>query len=216
MLVRVQLAQQQYARALQSLERFSQLLDCPGDRETASEFLALQMVTLHHVGKQAQAALVAVRLLAMTAPENSLRVYLDLGTPMKRALQAILEPSPRQPEQVHRALTASRSFVTRLLAAFESEEQQGQAFALAHLLPEPPLVAPLRRPLALTVQTVSLTRREQEVLLLLAQGASNREIATALVIQLSTVKKHVSNLLGKLGAASRTQAIAQARALSLL
>jgi LuxR family maltose regulon positive regulatory protein len=36
------------------------------------------------------------------------------------------------------------------------------------------------------------------------------------VIQLSTVKKHVSNLLGKLGAASRTQAIAQARAISLL
>jgi len=51
---------------------------------------------------------------------------------------------------------------------------------------------------------------------LLTAGASNQQIAAALVIQLSTVKKHVSNLLAKLGAESRTQAIAQARAFSLL
>jgi LuxR family maltose regulon positive regulatory protein len=54
------------------------------------------------------------------------------------------------------------------------------------------------------------------VLRLLAAGASNQQIAAALVIQLSTFKKHVSNLLAKLGAESRTQAIAQARAFSLL
>jgi len=63
---------------------------------------------------------------------------------------------------------------------------------------------------------VSLTQREQEVLRLLAAGASNQDIARTLVIQLSTVKKHVSSLLGKLGAASRTQAVAQAQARSLL
>lgn len=51
---------------------------------------------------------------------------------------------------------------------------------------------------------------------LLAEGASNQEIANALVISLATVKKHVSNLLSKLGAASRTQAIVQARTRSLL
>jgi LuxR family maltose regulon positive regulatory protein len=50
----------------------------------------------------------------------------------------------------------------------------------------------------------------------MAGGASNQEIANTLVIQLSTVKKHVSNLFWKLGVASRTQAVAQARALSLL
>jgi LuxR family maltose regulon positive regulatory protein len=54
------------------------------------------------------------------------------------------------------------------------------------------------------------------VLRLLAEGASNQEIARILMIELSTVKKHVSNLLGKLGATSRTQAIAQARARALL
>jgi LuxR family transcriptional regulator, maltose regulon positive regulatory protein len=51
---------------------------------------------------------------------------------------------------------------------------------------------------------------------LLAAGASNQEIAQALMIELSTVKKPVSTPLGKLGATSRTQAIVQARTCSLL
>jgi NarL family two-component system response regulator LiaR len=51
-----------------------------------------------------------------------------------------------------------------------------------------------------------LTGRELEVLLLIAQGRSNREIADKLVITEMTVRAHVSNILGKLHLASRTQA----------
>jgi DNA-binding NarL/FixJ family response regulator len=51
-----------------------------------------------------------------------------------------------------------------------------------------------------------LTDREQEVLKLVAQGLSNKEIATALVITERTARTYVSNILGKLGLASRTQA----------
>ena len=57
----------------------------------------------------------------------------------------------------------------------------------------------------------ALTAREQEVLALVAQGRSNREIAGRLFISAKTVSVHVSNILAKLGAASRTEAVAVAR-----
>ena len=52
----------------------------------------------------------------------------------------------------------------------------------------------------------TLTAREIEVLQLLAQGAANKEIAADLSITERTARTHVSNILGKLGLASRTQA----------
>ena len=61
-----------------------------------------------------------------------------------------------------------------------------------------------------------LSARELEVLGLLAVGKSNQQIADELVVVLDTVKKHVGHILGKLGAANRTQAVARARALGLL
>jgi LuxR family maltose regulon positive regulatory protein len=57
---------------------------------------------------------------------------------------------------------------------------------------------------------------ELEVLKMLAAGRSNQAIAGQLVISLDTVKKHVGHVLGKLGAASRTEAVARARELSLI
>ncbi|MBP1931034.1 response regulator transcription factor [Ammoniphilus resinae] len=51
-----------------------------------------------------------------------------------------------------------------------------------------------------------LTEREQEILLLIAEGKNNQEIADQLFIALKTVKVHVSNILGKLGVNDRTQA----------
>jgi DNA-binding NarL/FixJ family response regulator/tetratricopeptide (TPR) repeat protein len=64
-------------------------------------------------------------------------------------------------------------------------------------------------------QRLGLTGRELEVLRLVTAGQSNREIATALFISPKTASVHVSNILGKLGAATRTEAAARAHALHL-
>jgi two-component system nitrate/nitrite response regulator NarL len=60
-----------------------------------------------------------------------------------------------------------------------------------------------------------LTRREREVLVLIEQGCSNKEIASALSIDVRTVKNHVHNILDKLEVARRGQAAALARRLTM-
>jgi ATP/maltotriose-dependent transcriptional regulator MalT len=60
-----------------------------------------------------------------------------------------------------------------------------------------------------------LTGREREVLALVSQGRTNREISERLFISVKTASVHVSNIMAKLGVANRTQAAAKARALGL-
>lgn len=91
-------------------------------------------------------------------------------------------------------------YVATLLAAF-GEPAQGAAARPPS--PHGPLIEPL-------------TEREREVLQLLAEGASNREIAQRLILSTGTVKKYVYNICGKLGVQSRMQALVRARALHLL
>jgi DNA-binding NarL/FixJ family response regulator len=61
-----------------------------------------------------------------------------------------------------------------------------------------------------------ISKREYEVLELIAQGLSNREIAEKLFVSLNTVKTHSSSLFSKLGARRRTQALQRAKELGLL
>ncbi len=72
------------------------------------------------------------------------------------------------------------------------------------------------RPVSIPATGEALTPREMEVLRLIARGASNRDIAGELMISERTVKSHVTNILGKLGVRSRTQAAARARDLQIL
>ena len=66
------------------------------------------------------------------------------------------------------------------------------------------------------LKKLGISKREYEVLELLSQGLSNLEIAEKLFISNSTVKSHVSNLLAKLEASRRTQAIRRAKELRLI
>ncbi|MEO6715139.1 MAG: LuxR C-terminal-related transcriptional regulator, partial [Mycobacteriales bacterium] len=107
----------------------------------------------------------------------------------------------------------------------ESAELVHKARSTAERLRAQPLLAELRilagpghvaEAVAVTRHGEGLTAREAEVLLLVAQGMSNREIATQLYISAKTVSVHVSNILAKLGASGRTEAAAIARRRGLL
>jgi LuxR family maltose regulon positive regulatory protein len=88
-------------------------------------------------------------------------------------------------------------YAGRLLAAFPTAEATPQRERPAEMV-EP------------------LSERELEVLQLIGEGFSNREIAQELTLSVNTVKVHTSNIYGKLGVNSRTQAVARARALGIL
>ena len=72
------------------------------------------------------------------------------------------------------------------------------------------LPAAIARSMASRDSFAELTRREREVLALLADGASNREIASSLGIAARTVAVYVTSILSKFGAESRTEAVAMA------
>ena len=68
----------------------------------------------------------------------------------------------------------------------------------------------------LLVSQLELSKRELEILSLLAQGHSNQEIAAKLFVSLSTVKTHIQNLFEKLAVKRRTQAVEKAKRLNLI
>ena len=92
-------------------------------------------------------------------------------------------------------------YIGKLLALFEAEEQKNDG--KSNLSPAQSLIEPL-------------SQRELEVLQLIAQGLSNREISKRLFLALNTVKGHNQKIYSKLQVQSRTEAIARAHELDLL
>jgi LuxR family transcriptional regulator, maltose regulon positive regulatory protein len=209
--IRVYFAKLRFREALNLLERWSGHLDRPANVRITMTYLAQLLVALHQAGQHKRVHEIAERLFALTEPEGCLRVYLDEGEPMKEALQALFSPHSQQ----HKWAISPTASIAKLLAAFE-QEQSGASRSREGAITYKPALSSARQPSIISsAPGISFTRREQEVLRLLATGASNQDIAQTLVISLDTVKKHVSHLLGKLGASSRTQAVALARAHSL-
>lgn len=197
------LAQHQYPRVLEVLEQFREQLDRPGCSNLAMEYLASYAVALHQMGKQEKVQAVMARLLAMTEPEGSLRVYLDVGQPMKQVLQTLLTVPRETQESSAVSPSFSRSYVRRLLAAFEqttSSPAQQRTRADAAPLPAQEPLSP----------------QEVRVLRLLVAGSTYAEIAQELIVSPNTIKTQVGSIYRKLGVSRRAQAIEVATRLDLL
>ena len=199
-LVRVLLAQQAPQRALGLLDRLHALAAAQGRTGSVIEARALQALALSADGDQAGALGMLAEALTLGAPEGYLRVFVDEGPPMAALLHQLL--AGRRQDRPADAGAVPREHLARLVEAFE---QAGL-----------PVRAPAGRGVVVAGLVEPLTAREVEVLQLLAGGAPNRAIAEQLVVTPETVKKHLSHLFDKLGAANRTQAVARARELGLL
>jgi LuxR family transcriptional regulator, maltose regulon positive regulatory protein len=127
--------------------------------------------------------------LTLAESEGYIRTFVDEGAPMRELLREA------------QARGISVPYVTRLLSEFD------------HKTPIANTTSPTR---LIDGEFEPLSEREVEVLRLLADGLSNREIAIRLVVSIGTVKKHLNNIFLKLDAHSRTQAIATARKYNIL
>ena len=154
------------------------------------EILALQVR-----GDVDQAVAVLGRALTLAEPEGYVRTFIGEGAPMAALLRGAASRG-----------TAPR-YVDKLLAAYEAEQKgkAGQPEARAVVAPggAQALVEPL-------------SEREVEVLGLLSQGLTNREIAERLTVTVGTVKTHVNHVYGKLGVHSWVQAVLRGRELGLV
>jgi LuxR family maltose regulon positive regulatory protein len=153
--------------------------------------LILQALALYAQGETTSALTAIKRALALAEPENYVRSYLDLGKPMEEFLLWSLEGQALSEPHL-------RAYASQLLSQF------GVGFPIESSQPTgDTLIEPL-------------TERELEVLRLIAEGLSNREIGERLFLALSTVKGHNKIIFDKLQVQRRTEAVARARELGLL
>jgi LuxR family maltose regulon positive regulatory protein len=161
-----------------------------GDTTRAIEILILQALALHARGNTNQAVDTLESALAIAEPKGFFRIFVDEGQPMARLLYKTFNRD------------VATNYVNGLLQAFPLEEPEQVESSVSHVS-EPAYIEPL-------------SKREIEVLLLIAEGLTNPEIAARLILSLYTVKTHTRNIYGKLGVNNRIQAVAKARTLGIL
>ncbi len=178
--------------AIQLLDRLRQAAEAGGRMGSVIELGVLQALAYQAQGDLTSALLALERALRLAEPEGYVRIFVDEGLPMTRLLSAAAEQE------------VMPNYVGKLLAVLEAPKQKDEDNAIL--------------PSALPAQSLAepLSQRELEVLRLMAQGLSNREIGERLFLALNTIKGHSQKIFAKLQVQRRTEAIARARDFGLL
>jgi len=196
-LARVLLAQARPGPALALLDRLHAAAAAQDRIGSLIEIGALRALAVAASGDADRAVDALAEALTLACPQGYVRVFADEGPPMAALLGHLIaaQRTGQAPAGV------PLGYLARLQRAFGAG---------------PPAPEPGRDTVAVPGIVYPLTSRELEVVEMLAAGRSNQSIAAELVVTLDTVKKHVSHVLAKLGAANRTEAVARARELSLI
>lgn len=178
--------------AMGLLKRLLKAAEEGGRMGSVIEILVLQALAHEAQGDSPSALAPLERALTLAEPEGYVRIFVDEGRPMAGLLS----------EAVAHGIMPD--YAGRLLAVFEAETHESEEEShLPNTLPARSVVEPL-------------SARELEVLRLIAQGLSNRQISERLFLALSTVKGHNRIIFSKLMVGRRTEAVARARELGLL
>ena len=178
-----------FHEAMGLLERLLKAAEEGGRMGSVIEILVLQALAHEAQGNIPPALAPLERALTLAEPEGYVQIFVDEDMPMAQLLSEAA------------AHGIMPDYTDKLLAAFEAEKQKSED--QPHVPPARSLVEPL-------------SHRELEVLRLIAQGLSNREISQRLFLALSTVKGHNRIIFSKLMVQNRTEAVACARELGLL
>jgi len=190
LLARVYLMAGEYEKVLEIHEQVCSQAEAGGRLARVVEFHLFKAVALWNLGKTDEATLIFEKCLALAESGGMVRIFLETGEDVVQLLQRM------------KLNGAHTEYVVRLEAAFN-----GQQVEVREDAPPIPSQERLFEP---------LTERELEVLRLMCEGQSNREIADAMIVSVNTVKKHTSNIYGKLGVRNRAQAVLRAREIELV
>jgi LuxR family maltose regulon positive regulatory protein len=187
---RVYLAQGDTSAALAVLEPWREKVEAKQWEDERLKVLLLQVVALQAHGEKDKAVQLLGDALAIAEPAGFIRLFVDEGRPMAHLLSEAA------------AQGIMPDYIGKLLAVFKVDAQKREDTSSL-----PPPAQSLIEP---------LSRREVEVLHLIAQGLSNQEISERLFLAVDTVKGHNRKIFDKLQVQRRTEAVARARELGLL
>jgi LuxR family maltose regulon positive regulatory protein len=200
-LARVLRAQGRAEEALGMLERLHAKAKEEDRKGSVIEIQALRALASADRGDEAGAVSFLTDALVLAHPEGYVRIFADEGPEMGVLLGRLLAHQ----RSAKAGGDVPAEYVDQVMAAIQpdAERRPGATPARPGSVIVPGLVE-------------ALSERELEVLQLLAAGKANSQIAEELYVTLHTVKKHITHILGKLGAANRTEAAARARELGLV
>lgn len=181
LLARLYLARGEFDQVLEIGENIIPQAEAGGRMARVMELNLFRALAWHHLGNVNEALDALVLSLGLAEPESYLRLFFETGDAIGELLQYALDQG------------VSPTFAAKIIAMLHEDGETNRK-------PEPLPLTPVE----------SLTVRELQVLNLMCEGYSNQQIADQLIVSVNTVKKHTSNIYGKLGVRNRAQAVLRA------